>query len=276
MWKHDRREPRPATAATRASSARRAARTSSSRTRRPTCDALVVALAARRVRVPGPEVLGREPRVRAEEPVAARARAARGASSPSVKMGDVARLPQLHGRGDRQGRLRHDHGLHRAREGARPTRRSSSAASATTATGWFIAADGDRAHRPAVHARWWRRSSARCSRCTSTTTRAEAETLDLCDTTSPYALTGAVFAEDRARRAAHAPTALRHAAGNFYVNDKPTGAVVGQQPFGGARASGTNDKAGSVLNLLRWVSARTIKENLVPPTDWRYRFLGEA
>ncbi len=69
---------------------------------------------------------------------------------------------------------------------------------------------------------------------------------------------------------------LRHAAGNFYVNDKPTGAVVGQQPFGGARASGTNDKAGSVLNLLRWVSARAIKENLLPPKDWRYGFLGEA
>ena len=68
---------------------------------------------------------------------------------------------------------------------------------------------------------------------------------------------------------------LRHAAGNFYINDKPTGAVVGQQPFGGARASGTNDKAGSALNLMRWLSARTIKENFVPPTDWRYPFLDE-
>jgi 1-pyrroline-5-carboxylate dehydrogenase len=103
----------------------------------------------------------------------------------------------------------------------------------------------------------------------------EAETLDLLDTTSPYALTGAVFAEDRhaVRRIADR---LRHAAGNFYVNDKPTGAVVGQQPFGGARASGTNDKAGSVLNLLRWVSARAIKENLLPPRDYRYGFLTEA
>ena len=99
------------------------------------------------------------------------------------------------------------------------------------------------------------------------------ETLDLVDTTSPYALTGAVFATDR-RAVAEATDRLRFAAGNFYVNDKPTGAVVGQQPFGGARASGTNDKAGSPLNLLRWVSPRTIKETMVPPTDWRYPYLG--
>jgi 1-pyrroline-5-carboxylate dehydrogenase len=101
-----------------------------------------------------------------------------------------------------------------------------------------------------------------------------AETLELCATTSEYALTGAIFANDRAavRRATEA---LRFAAGNFYVNDKPTGAVVGQQPFGGSRASGTNDKAGSILNLLRWVSPRAIKETLVPPRDWRYPFLAE-
>jgi 1-pyrroline-5-carboxylate dehydrogenase len=99
------------------------------------------------------------------------------------------------------------------------------------------------------------------------------EALRLVDTTSPYALTGAVFATDR--RAVHEATeALRWAAGNFYVNDKPTGAVVGQQPFGGGRASGTNDKAGSALNLLRWTSPRAIKENFDPPTDWRYPFLG--
>ncbi len=98
------------------------------------------------------------------------------------------------------------------------------------------------------------------------------ETLELLDQTSPYALTGAVFSRDRAavQEATHR---LRHAAGNFYINDKPTGAVVGQQPFGGARGSGTNDKAGSILNLYRWVSARTIKENFVPPTDYRYPFL---
>ncbi|CAN5397891.1 L-glutamate gamma-semialdehyde dehydrogenase [soil metagenome] len=95
------------------------------------------------------------------------------------------------------------------------------------------------------------------------------------DTTSPYALTGAIFSQDRAA-VELATDRLRNAAGNFYINDKPTGAVVGQQPFGGARASGTNDKAGSALNLYRWLSARTIKETLVPPTDYRYAFLAEA
>jgi 1-pyrroline-5-carboxylate dehydrogenase len=98
-------------------------------------------------------------------------------------------------------------------------------------------------------------------------------TLDLVDATSPYALTGAVFARDRAA-VAEASAVLRQAAGNFYINDKPTGAVVGQQPFGGARASGTNDKAGSVLNLLRWVSPRSIKETFVSPVDYRYPFMG--
>jgi 1-pyrroline-5-carboxylate dehydrogenase len=98
------------------------------------------------------------------------------------------------------------------------------------------------------------------------------ETLKIVDATSPYALTGAVFARDR--RAIHeAHVALRNAAGNFYVNDKPTGAVVGQQPFGGARASGTNDKAGSKMNLLRWVSARTVKETFMPPTEHGYPFM---
>jgi 1-pyrroline-5-carboxylate dehydrogenase len=97
--------------------------------------------------------------------------------------------------------------------------------------------------------------------------------LPLVDATSPYGLTGAVFATDRAA-VAQASAALRFAAGNFYVNDKPTGAVVGQQPFGGARASGTNDKAGSTLNLLRWVSPRSIKETFVPPAEWRYPHMG--
>ena len=100
------------------------------------------------------------------------------------------------------------------------------------------------------------------------------EALRLCDTTSPYALTGAVFAQDRGAIAA-LTAALRHAAGNFYVNDKPTGAVVGQQPFGGARASGTNDKAGSMLNLTRWVSQRSLKETFVPPTTFAYPHMGE-
>lgn len=99
------------------------------------------------------------------------------------------------------------------------------------------------------------------------------ETLQLVDETSPYALTGSVFSQDR-YAIEEATKALENAAGNFYINDKPTGAVVGQQPFGGARASGTNDKAGSILNLLRWVSPRTIKETFVPPTDYRYPFLG--
>jgi 1-pyrroline-5-carboxylate dehydrogenase len=96
--------------------------------------------------------------------------------------------------------------------------------------------------------------------------------LDLCDATSPYALTGAVFARDR-EAIATARQRLVHAAGNFYINDKPTGAVVGRQPFGGGRASGTNDKAGSILNLYRWVSPRTIKENFLPATDYRYPFM---
>ncbi|MEM7263218.1 MAG: aldehyde dehydrogenase family protein, partial [Planctomycetota bacterium] len=99
------------------------------------------------------------------------------------------------------------------------------------------------------------------------------ETLKLCDETSPYALTGAIFAGDRVM-AERMSTRLRHAAGNFYINDKPTGAVVGQQPFGGARASGTDDKAGSALNLLRWVAPRTIKETFDPPRDYRYPHLG--
>jgi 1-pyrroline-5-carboxylate dehydrogenase len=99
------------------------------------------------------------------------------------------------------------------------------------------------------------------------------DTLRLVDRTSPYALTGAVFARDRAA-IVEAMTALRDAAGNFYINDKPTGAVVGQQPFGGGRASGTNDKAGSMLNLTRWASPRTIKELFVPPVDYRYPHMG--
>lgn len=101
------------------------------------------------------------------------------------------------------------------------------------------------------------------------------EALHLVDSTSPYALTGAVFARDRAA-VEEATSTLRQSAGNFYINDKPTGAVVGQQPFGGARASGTNDKAGSALNLYRWLSARTIKETFVSPVDYRYPFHSES
>ncbi len=101
------------------------------------------------------------------------------------------------------------------------------------------------------------------------------KTLDILNSTSKYALTGSIISQDRASIEL-ATQKLRHAAGNFYINDKPTGAVVGQQPFGGARASGTNDKAGSMLNLYRWLSARTIKETFYPPTDYRYPFLNEA
>ena len=100
------------------------------------------------------------------------------------------------------------------------------------------------------------------------------KTLELVDTTSPYALTGAIISQDR-DAIELATSKLRNAAGNFYINDKPTGAVVGQQPFGGARGSGTNDKAGSILNLYRWLSARTIKETFNPPTDYRYPFMLE-
>jgi 1-pyrroline-5-carboxylate dehydrogenase len=99
------------------------------------------------------------------------------------------------------------------------------------------------------------------------------ETLEIVDQTSPYALTGAIFSRDR-YAVDLASKKLRNAAGNFYINDKPTGAVVGHQPFGGARGSGTNDKAGAMMNLIRWISARTIKETLVPPKDYKYPFLG--
>jgi 1-pyrroline-5-carboxylate dehydrogenase len=99
--------------------------------------------------------------------------------------------------------------------------------------------------------------------------------LQLCDETSPYALTGSIFASNR-DAIVKASKILRYSAGNFYINDKPTGAVVGRQPFGGARASGTNDKAGSKLNLMRWVSPRTIKENFVPPKDFMYDYMSES
>ncbi|HEX8276085.1 MAG TPA: L-glutamate gamma-semialdehyde dehydrogenase [Longimicrobiaceae bacterium] len=100
------------------------------------------------------------------------------------------------------------------------------------------------------------------------------ETLRIVDRTTPYALTGAIFANDR-RAVLQAEQELRNSAGNYYINDKPTGAVVGQQPFGGGRASGTNDKAGSILNLVRWISPRTIKETFSPPREWKYPFMGE-
>ncbi|MBD3225402.1 MAG: L-glutamate gamma-semialdehyde dehydrogenase [Caldithrix sp.] len=100
------------------------------------------------------------------------------------------------------------------------------------------------------------------------------ETLDLCDQTSPYALTGAIWSQER-KVLVHMEQKLKNTAGNFYINDKPTASIVGQQPFGGGRASGTNDKAGSSMNLLRWMTARSIKETAVPPKDWRYPYMGE-
>ena len=108
---------------------------------------------------------------------------------------------------------------------------------------------------------------------TSTTTATSRRSSRQLEGFAPYALTGAIIARDR-RAIAWAQEELRFAAGNFYINDKPTGAVVGQQPFGGGRASGTNDKAGAAVNLLRWTSPRSIKETLVPPTDYRYPYMG--
>jgi 1-pyrroline-5-carboxylate dehydrogenase len=101
------------------------------------------------------------------------------------------------------------------------------------------------------------------------------ETLSLCDQTSPYGLTGAILAKDR-EAILKAQEILYYAAGNFFVNDKPTGAVVGQQPFGGSRMSGTNDKSGSLLNLIRWVAPQTVKETFSPPADYRYPFMAES
>lgn len=100
------------------------------------------------------------------------------------------------------------------------------------------------------------------------------EAIELCDTTSPFGLTGAVFSRDRIA-ASRICNKLRYAAGNFYINDKPTGAIVGLQPFGGSRASGTNDKAGGEFNLVRWVSPRTIKETFIPANDYKYPYMNE-
>ena len=140
--------------------------------------------------------------------------------------------------------------------------------------GWFIRPDRDRDERPGLQADargalWADPHRVSVRRCESSRRRCE-----LCDRTSPYGLTGAIFARDR-KAIRQASETLVNAAGNFYINDKPTGAVVGLQPFGGARASGTNDKAGSILNLIRWVSPRTIKETYAPPTDHRYPYMDE-
>ena len=225
---------------------------------------------ARRLRVSGPEVLGCQPRVCAEVALAdgPRSRRADGERDQGRRR---ARLLEFHGRRDRQEGLRQAHRVSRA--GAQGMRSRSPAAPPNDEIGYFVqptlVRTDDPSHRmlheeifgPIITAyvydddKWL-------------------DTLHLVDRTSPYALTGAVWAREK-QAVLDAMSILRNAAGNFYINDKPTGAVVGQQPFGGARASGTNDKAGSKMNLMRWVSARSLKETFVPPTDWRYPFLAE-
>ena len=224
---------------------------------------------ARRLRVPGPEVLGGQPRLHPAVDVERRARSRRRDDRRDPD-GRRARLPQLHGRRHRQARVRQDHAAtsthaRSTREDRRRRRR------ADAQPGYFIRPTLIETSDPAYR--------TLCEEIFGPVVTAYVyddakweETLELVDATSPYALTGAVFAQDR-RAILEATSALRYAAGNFYINDKPTGAVVGQQPFGGARASGTNDKAGSKLNLVRWVSARTVKENFNPPRDYRYPFM---
>ncbi len=139
-------------------------------------------------------------------------------------------------------------------------------------TGWFIEPTVVLTTDPRVQADPGRDLRTGAHRVRLSRSQLWTSALDLCDRGSPYALTGAVFAQDR-DAIVHMTDRLRHAAGNFYINDKPTGAVVNQQPFGGSRASGTNDKAGSAMNLLRWVSVRSIKETFVPPSHFAYPFL---
>ena len=259
----DRRRTSPTTAAIRASSARPAARTSSSRTRprtprrsRPRSCAAPSSTRARSARRPRACTRPRSMWPAMRERLVAQV--------GELKFGDVSDFSNFMGavidassfatqreaieeaqgrreeRDRRRRRLRRQRGLLRRADGD-PHR------------GSRLPAPARRALRPGRHRR------------TSTRTGSWEETLELIDRTAPYALTGAIFAGER-EAVIEASDVLRYTAGNFYVNDKPTGAVVGQQPFGGARASGTNDKAGSMWNLIRWVSPRTIKETFVPPT----------
>ena len=226
---------------------------------------------ARRVRVPGPEVLGGVARVHPASRSGRRcATRMRRRTSRAIKMGDVTRLPELHGRRHQRARVDAPHGVARSRSRATPACKMLDRRRLVAREGLVRGADARRGRTTrrtpiiaeelfgpvlAVHvyddASRARRRDARARR-----------------RTSPYGLTGAVFARDRAA-IAHAVTRLRQAAGNLYINDKPTGAVVGQQPFGGARASGTNDKAGSAYNLLRWASPRVVKETFVPADERR-------
>ena len=184
------------------------------------------------------------------------------------------RPDQLRRRGDRRAGVRQERQGHRAGQerGQRDDRRRRRIRRQRRV---FRPSDRAAVRRPDRRGVLARSTSGRSCRCTCTPTTSTTDILDVVDKGAKYALTGAVIADDRSAVLA-AEQRLRHAAGNFYVNDKPTGAVVGQQPFGGSRASGTNDKAGSALNLLRWTSARSIKETFVPPTDHDYPHMEAA
>ncbi|MGN6106992.1 MAG: L-glutamate gamma-semialdehyde dehydrogenase [Kofleriaceae bacterium] len=191
----------------------------------------------------------------------------------SIKMGDVSDFTNFMGAVIKKGAFdKHHAAIAEAREA--PGMRVIAGGGCDDREGWFVRPTLITTEDPMVrHMR--EEFFGPIVTCHVYPDQAWEETLELVDRTSPYALTGAIFARDRGA-IVQATSALRDAAGNFYINDKPTGAVVGQQPFGGARASGTDDKAGSPMNLLRFVAARTLKETFVPPTSYRYRFLDEA
>ena len=259
-----------ATATTRASSARPAARTSSSRTPPPTLDAVATAIVRGSFEYQGQKCSAAS---RVYAPSNLWPRAARAPRRPGRRAEGRRRrrLRELHGRRDRRRRLRDAEGGDRG--GARDGNVGACwSAAGRRQRGLLRPADRDRDERPELPpaARRALRPDRHRLRLSGARVRGDARR----SSTAPRrtALTGAVFARDRCGDRG-AIDKLEYAAGNFYVNDKPTGAVVGQQPFGGARASGTNDKAGSMWNLIRWVSPRTIKETFVPPTDYRYPFL---
>jgi 1-pyrroline-5-carboxylate dehydrogenase len=261
-----------ATRPTRAWSARPAARTSSSRTRRPTSTCCAPRWSAAPSSSRGRSA--RPPRAPTSRP-----RCGSGWSKDFTDEVQLAhpgrrhRLRQLHGRGHRRRRLRRPQGRHRP--GARDSRRSRSSPAAPTTT-----PRASSCGRPSSSATTRPTSacapstSARSSRCTSTTTRRLRRGCSTRWSRSRPTRSPARSSPRTARRSSRPRDKLRYAAGNFYINDKPTGAVVGQQPFGGGRASGTNDKAGAAQNLMRWTSVRSIKETFVPPTDYRYPSMG--
>ena len=253
-----------ASGATRASSARRS-RTSSSLTRRPTSPRWPRRSAGARS-VPGTSA----PRPRARSSAVALARVKRRLLGRSRRSG-CRRLRRFMGAVIDKS-LRHDPRLHRAREASGDA--GSCAAEDGRPEGLLNRPTVVLAKSPELKL-CAGRSSGPSSPSSCTGTPSSNPRFETCERGSAYALTGAVFARDRKAIAAISAT-LAHAAGNFYINDKPTGAVVGQQPFGGARASGTNDKAGSILNLIRWTSPRSIKETFVPPTHFSYPFLASG